>query len=165
MNIIEQLMVDHAALRLHFSFIRRTDYDSIYELEEFVRSCHARIEDEIVFPKIRKSLTTPDDTKLSQDISRLEADHKLIDMIGDQIKVRTTQGDIEMLKKRALLYMSTVESHNSSEESLIFQLWHQDNREENREAAMRASKIIQEFGLNRYFRITGMSEKLLNTVG
>lgn len=165
MNIIEQLMVDHAALRLHFSFIRESSYDSIYELEEFVRKCHARIEDEIIFPKMRMWLTPPHDAELIQAISRLEADHKLIDTIGDQIKMRTTQGDLDMVKKRAMLYMSTVESHNSSEESLIFQHWNPKGFEEDREAALQAKKMIQEFGLNRYFRITGMSEKLLDAVG
>lgn len=156
-------MIDHAALRLHFSFMRGTNYDLIYDLEEFIRKCHARIEDEIVFPKMRAALKPQADNELVKALSRLEADHRLIDTIGEQIKLRTTQGDLEMLKKRSLLYMSTVESHNSSEESLIFQRWEPSPEKEN-EAATQAKELIQEFGLNRYFRINGMSEKLLDRV-
>lgn len=159
MNSIELLMVEHAALRLHFRLARDVNSDSIYEVEEFVRNCHARVEDEVIFPKLRES----GDEKLGKVLSRLEADHKLIDTIGDQIKLRTARGDVETLRKRILLYMSTVESHNSSEESLIFQYWKAGESEE-RDTKTRARKIIEEFGLNRYFAITGISEKLLDSV-
>lgn len=157
MNSVELLMVEHAALRLHFRFARDVNSDAIYEVEEFVRNCHARVEDEVIFPKLRES----GNAKLEQVLSRLEADHKLIDTIGDQIKTRTAQGDVETLRKRISLYMSTVESHNSSEESLIFQYW---KAGEEQDAVSKARKIIEEFGLNRYFMITGISEKLLDAV-
>ena len=114
-------MIEHAALRLHFRFARETNSDTIYEVEEFVRNCHAKIEDDIVFPNVKVSLDSPSNAKLVQVILRLEADHKLIDTIANQIRLRTAQGDVETLRKRILLYMNTVESHNSSEESLIFQ--------------------------------------------
>jgi len=156
MNSVELLMMEHAALRLHFRFARNANSDSIYEVEEFVRKCHARVEDEVIFPILRES----GNEKLEKVLSRLEADHKLIDTIGDQIKTRTAQGDGETLRKRVLLYMSTVESHNSSEESLIFQYW----KAEEQDAASKARKIIEEFGLNGYFAITGISEKLLDAV-
>lgn len=158
-------MVDHAALRLHFRFIRETNYESVYEFEEFVTKCHARIEDEVVFPKMKASFTSPRNNSVMQLLSRLEADHKLIDTIGNQIKSRTVEGELEMLRRRVQLYISTVESHNSSEESLLFQYWDPKTSEKGRLAATGARAIIQEFGLNRYFRITGISEKLLGTVG
>lgn len=156
-------MMEHAALRLHFRFARETNSDRIYEVEEFVRNCHAKTEDEIVFPKLMGSLASPGDEKLKQVLLRLEADHKLIDTIGDQIKVRTAQGDLDALRKRILLYMNTVESHNSSEESLIFQHWNATDSDE-QEVVSKARKIIEEFGLNRYLIITGISEKLLDSV-
>ncbi|MHB2037282.1 MAG: hemerythrin domain-containing protein [Nitrososphaerales archaeon] len=156
MNSVELLMVEHAALRVHFRLAREVNSDSIYEIEEFVRNCHAKVEDEVIFPKLRES----GNAKQEQVLSRLEADHKLIDTIGDQIKLRTAQGDVERLRKRILLYMSTVESHNSSEESLIFQYWKAGEQD----ATSKARKIIEEFGLNRYFAITGISEKLLDAV-
>ena len=158
MNIIEQLMVEHSALRLHFRFARESsDSNSIYDLEEFVRKCHARIEDEIVFPKLQEQ-TAP-----KQSLSRLEADHKLINTIGDQIKLRTSTGELDTLKKRVALYMTTVESHNSGEESLVFPYWNVSRTEEH-ELASKALRIIQEFGLNRYLELTGISQKLLERV-
>jgi hemerythrin superfamily protein len=163
MNIIEQLMMEHAALRLHFRFARESNSEAIYEIEEFVRKCHAKIEDEVVFPSLMNHLTSTGDDKLRDVLLRLEADHKLIDTIGDQIKIRTAQGDVDTLRKRILLYMNTIESHNSSEESLIFQHWSAKDAEEH-DAVSNARKIIEEFGLNRYFAITGISEKLLNSV-
>jgi hemerythrin superfamily protein len=164
MNIIELLMLEHASLRLHFQFARRlSNWDSIYEVEEFVRCCHARVEDEVVFPKMQVSLVGPDRENQLRIISRLEADHRLIDTIGEQIRLRTEQGsDVETLKKRILLFATTVESHNASEESLIFPYWVTSSGEDSVKSS--AMKIIQLYGLNRYFQLTGISEKLLETL-
>ena len=152
MNIIELLMAEHAALRLHFGYLRSASF-AIYEIEDFVRNCHAKIEDELVFPELGKIL------EIKQAISRLEADHKLIDVIGDQIRQRTVQGDMETLKKRVELYASAVASHNASEESLIFGYW------KGADVILSARKIIEDFGFGRYFAITGISEKLLDRLG
>jgi hemerythrin superfamily protein len=161
LNLIELLMVEHVSLRLHFQFARKSSWDSIYEIEEFVRNCHARVEDEVVFPKIKELLNAPDKEGLLKIISRLEADHKLIGTIGEQIRQRTAEGDYEVLQKRILLYATTVESHNSNEESLIFPYWNPRDAETNTIVRNQAMKIISEFGLNRYLQTTGISEKLL----
>jgi hemerythrin superfamily protein len=88
---------------------------------------------------------------------------KLIDTIGEQIRLRTEQGsDVETLKKRILLFATTVESHNASEESLIFPYWITSSGEDNVKSS--AMKIIQVYGLNRYFQLTGISEKLIETL-
>ena len=157
-------MAEHASLRLHFQYGRKTgNWDSIYEVESFVRNCHARIEDELVFPKLGKFLETQNSETLKV-LSRLEADHKMIDTIGDQIKLRTTQGDTETLRKRILLYANIVESHNSSEESLIFQYWKNLSKDQQEDTIPNMRKIIEEYGLNRYFQITGISGKLLDSM-
>lgn len=153
-------MVEHASLRVHFHYARETNSNEIYELEEFVRNCHAKIEDELVFPKIKELLSQPQKEQANMDLSRLEADHRLIDKIGDQIRLRTVQGDTETLRKRILLYMNTVASHNAAEESLIFPFWNEKEIDE-QEIKSKASTIIRDFGLNRYFAVTGISEKLL----
>jgi hypothetical protein len=83
LNIIEQLMVEHPALRLQFRFAKKRNIDTIYKLEEFVRNCPARIEDEIVFPKLQSSIPQALRDSVGKDLSRLEADHRLIEKIGD----------------------------------------------------------------------------------
>ena len=167
MNVIELLMAEHASLRLHFQFARKTEnWDAIYQIEEFVRSCHAKVEDEVVFPKLR-DLLNADPRKqetILKDLSRLEADHRLIDKIGEQIRERTVVGgDSNTLRKRILLYATTVESHNSGEESLIFPSW-KSTEESDLVVGEHVLKIIQEFGLNRYFELTGISQKFLETL-
>ena len=162
MNIIELLMVEHASLRLHFRFMREKSSDLIYEAEDFVRNCHAKVEDELVFPRLNQILATKE-VDLVKALSRIEADHKLIEKIGDQIKNSTAQADTATLKKRIMLYANTVESHNSSEESLIFQHW-QASEAESREIMSKAKEVIEQFGRDRYFRITGISERLFDKV-
>ncbi len=161
MNIIELMMIEHASLRLHVRFVRERNTDSIYEVEDFVRNCHAKVEDEIVFPKL-KQILAPKDEQLVKILSRLEADHRLIETIGERIKVSTTQAETEMLRKRVMLYANTLESHNSSEEDLVFPFWQSDGTKDENEVMSRAKKIIEEFGRDRYFRITGISEKLFD---
>ena len=152
-------MAEHSALRLHFRYLG-SNLESIYELEDFVRNCHAKIEDEVVFPAIRKSLESK---FVEETVSRLEADHKLIDKIGDQIKQKTVEGDMDVLRKRIQLYSNTVLSHNASEESLLFDHWNVSEALES-EATSGARKIIEVFGVNRYFSITGISEKFFAKV-
>ena len=162
MDIIELLMVEHASLRLHFRFVREKSSDLIYEVEDFVRNCHARVEDDIVFPRLTQIMATKEE-QLVKALSRIEADHKLIEKIGEQIKNSTIQAETEALRKRIMLYANTVESHNSSEESLIFQYWNASETE-SREIISKAKNIIEQFGRDRYFRITGISERLYDMV-
>ena len=161
MNIVELIMVEHAALRVHLRFVREKNSESIYEVEDFVRNCHAKIEDEIIFPKL-KELLAPRDEQLVKALSRLEADHRLIEMIGEQIKVKTAEGDLEITRKRTMLYADTLESHNSSEETLVFPLWPVNGSHGDSEMMLRARKIIEEYGRDRYFKTTGISEKLFD---
>lgn len=163
MNIVELMMAEHAGLRVHLRYIREKNSDSVYEIEDFVRNCHARIEDELIFPKLRQ-LIEPKDPQLVKVLSRLEADHKLIEMIGEQIKVQTAQGEPETLRKRIMLYASTLETHNATEETTIFPFWSENSPAESEEIVSRARKIVEAFGRDRYFRITGVSEKLFDSV-
>ena len=128
-----------------------------------MRRCHARVEDEVVFPHLKEILTIPNREDFVKTISRLKADHKLIDTIGEQIRLRTDEGnDPETLRKRTLLYATTVESHNASEESLIFPHWKLDG--EAKKTVDQTRDIVREFGLNRYYQITGISEKLFGSL-
>ncbi|MGI0092115.1 MAG: hemerythrin domain-containing protein [Nitrososphaerales archaeon] len=164
MNLVELMMAEHASLRVQLRSVREGNSDPIFEVEDFVRNCHAKIEDEVIFPKLKEILSSPkeDGQQLVKALSRLEADHKLIDMIGEQIKVRTAEGDVEAMRKKVMLYADTLESHNSSEEALVFPFWTLDGSES--DLVQRAKRIIEEFGRDRYFRITGVSEKLFERV-
>jgi hemerythrin superfamily protein len=150
-------MVEHAALRLRFRSMKETqNFNSIYSIEEFVRSCHAKVEDEVVFPALRDILEGQGKQQIIGDVlKRLEADHKLIDSIGDQVRLRTIEGDSQLLAKRILLYCSTVETHNTAEETQLFSYWKElENVKE------RTMNIIKSYGMNRYYEMTGISEEL-----
>lgn len=155
-------MVEHAAIRIQLKIIREKNSDSIFELEDFVRNCHAKVEDIVVFPKLKVILGSKGE-QLVKTLSRLEADHKLIEMIGEQIKTLTAQGEEQTMRKRIMLYADTLESHNSSEESLVFPLWNLDEKEE-RDIMLRSIEVIEKFGRERYFRITGISQRFFELI-
>ena len=165
LNVVELLMVEHVSLRLRFRLMReQQNFDSICAIEEFVRTCHAKVEDELVFPILRDLLFSQGKQKIVEDVlRRLEADHKLIDTIGEQIKLRTIQGDSQTLTKRIALYCSTVESHNSAEEIQLFPFWSPAESQE-RDAAVGAVKIMNLFGMNRYYELTGISKEFLGSL-
>jgi hemerythrin superfamily protein len=150
-------MAEHASLRLRFRTMRESkNYDSIYEVEEFVRRCRARVEDEVVFPMLRDLLTS----HMNEVLSRIEADHRLIEKIGDQIRLRTMEGDPSILLKRISLFFTTVESHNTSEETEIFSKIDL-GRLDGKDVKEKIAKIIEEFGMNRYLEVTGYSQEFL----
>jgi hemerythrin superfamily protein len=155
-------MVEHASLRLRFRVMKEIqNYNSIYAIEEFVRSCHAKVEDDVVFPMLRLILESQGkQAVITNFLNRLGADHRLIDTIGEQIRLRTIEGKSDILEKRILLYCSTVETHNTSEETQIFSYWIPDAAQE-QDAVKRALKIIREFGISRYYDIMGFSEELM----
>lgn len=72
-----------------------------------------------MFPELGKS---PKAKGFEKTILSLEADRKLIDEIGGQVRRRACR-DMETLKKRLHLYVSAVVSHNANEESLTFGYW------------------------------------------
>jgi hemerythrin superfamily protein len=157
-------MVEHAAIRLRLYSIReKNNADSIYELDDFVRNCHAKIEDEIIFPKLRQILGVKGE-ELVKTLSRLEADHRMIEKISEVLMSKTAEGDIETSRKRTMLYADVLESHNSSEETLVFPFWSINDPKEESLIMHRARKVIEEFGRDRYFRITGFSERLYSAL-
>ena len=154
-------MVEHVALRLHLRSIREKNSDSIYEVEDFVRNCHVKIEDEIIFPSLKGVVANNE--QLVKVLSRLEADHRMIEKIGEQIRIRTAEGDLDTTRKRTMLYADVLESHNSSEETLVFPFWSEyQPKGESDMLAKRVKQVIEEYGRDRYFRVTGISEKLLD---
>ncbi len=157
MNAVELLMLEHASLRLHFRLIKEGDSDFIYELDDFIRNCHSRIEDEILFPDIRASLRGDDHPQ--KVLIRFEHDHELISELGEQVRVATVQEVDETLRKKIMLYVDTVETHNADEEHLIFPSWKRSNKED---LTKRIRKTIEVFGTDRYFRTTGISKELLD---
>ena len=77
------MMIEHAWIRLNLRSVREGHSDSLYEIEDFVLNSHAKIEDELVFPKLAELFaSTAEYDQQAKNLSRLEADHKLIDKIG-----------------------------------------------------------------------------------
>lgn len=161
MSLIDLLMVEHASLRLHFRYFRDMNSDLVFELEDFISKCHAKVEDEVVFPELTRLL--PNDTDLAKKINQLIEDHKLLTGMGENMRVWAVEGPKELDTKRIGLYADTVMSHNSSEEYLVFPDWNMDAEHE-AEANRKALAIIEEFGVDRYLKVTGISKPLLDSL-
>ena len=70
-NVVDMLMVEHASLRLHSQFAKKTvDWGSIYDVEEFVRKSHAKVEDEWSFPVSETWRAMMKFSKRSQDLKQ-----------------------------------------------------------------------------------------------
>ena len=161
MSLVDLLMVEHASLRLHFRYFREMNSDLIFELEDFISKSHSKVEDEIVFPRLTQ--LSPADADLARKINRLIEDHELLAGLGENMRVWATEGPKELDVKRIALYADTVMSHNASEEALVFPLWIASAQDE-AEACRKARSIIEEFGVDRYLRVTGISKPLLDSL-
>jgi len=161
MNPIELLMAEHAALRVYFRHMRNLNSDYLFELDDFIVGCHARIEDEVVFPALRK-VGRPDADAVVTVTGKLEEEHKLLKMLSDNMRLMVAEEATKLDRDKVALYVSTVESHNSSEEILVFKFWDDLDRETRVESTNRVKKIIGEFGTARYLRVTGFSQEFLS---
>jgi hemerythrin superfamily protein len=160
MNLIELLMAEHASLRVYFRHLRYLNSDFLFELDDFVVNCHAKIEDEVIFPEMRKAAGT-ENKNIETITRRMEEEHKVIQMLGNSIRIAVAEGSKDIDRGKIMLYADTLESHNSSEETLLFPTWRLDSEQE-AEAVSKAVQIIRDFGLERYLRVTGLSQEFLS---
>lgn len=150
MDLVELLMSEHASLRIYFRHLRDMRFDSFFELDDFVINCHARMEDEALFP----ALNVP--TK------RLQTEHEVLKMLSNGIRVSMAEEKSVLDKNKVALYADTLESHNTSEEKTVFKEWRQVSKDKREEASAQALEIIRSFGLERYLRVTGFSSEFLS---
>lgn len=160
MDLIELLMAEHASLRVYFRHLRYLNSDYIFELDDFVVNCHAKIEDEVVFPELRR-VAGKDGGSIEAITKRMEDEHKVLQMLGIGIRVAVAEGDKEIDRSKVMLYADTLESHNSSEETLLFPRW-KEVREKETQSASKATQMIHDFGLGRYLKVTGFSQEFLS---
>jgi len=164
MNLVDLLTLEHAALRVHFGYFYQGRAEKLYEVAEFVISCHARVEDAVVFPGLRQLLSRRGIGKGLQALDRLSADHKMISTLYENLRKWTVEGEAELVSKRGLMFAQITQSHNTNEEILIFPYWSGLDKEE-RSAALELTKsIIKEYGLERYYAVTGISSSAFEHV-
>jgi hemerythrin superfamily protein len=150
---ISVLLFEHSVIRILSRNPIEYWYTKFNDFNDFVINCHARHEDEIVFPKL---IAAYEDEDFRKTVMRVSADHRLIATLGGNISNWLAKGDHELLRTRIPLYLKVLLEHNSSEEQLLFKRW---------KTGMGSSfrRIIQEFGVSRYMDITGASQQMIES--
>ncbi|MDP8024033.1 MAG: hypothetical protein RAK20_06175, partial [Conexivisphaerales archaeon] len=120
---------------------------------DFVVNCHAKHEDEIVFPTLMTK--EQKDQEFVNYVRRISADHKLIATLGSNIERWMNEKNYEMLERRVPLYLKTLLEHNLNEEREIFARWKP-------EYALPFKHIINGFGIEKYKSITGASDEMIS---
>lgn len=161
MNPIELLESEHAVFRVYFRHLRDLNSDYFFEIDDFILGCHAKIEDEVIFPALRK-IGGPEAEKIDKTTRKLEEEHKLVEMLSSNMKQAVVEGTKALDRDKVALYASTVESHNESEEIFVFKFWNDLDRETRAAATDGVKRIIGEFGTARYLRLTGFSQEFLS---
>jgi hemerythrin superfamily protein len=118
------------------------------------------MEDEIIFPEMRKGAGA-ESKNVETTTERMEDEHKVLQMLGNSIRLAVAEGNKEIDRSKVMLYADTLESHNSSEETLLFPSWKTDSESE-RQSVYKARQIIHDFGLERYLKVTGFSQEFLS---
>jgi hemerythrin superfamily protein len=161
MNPIELLMAEHATLRVYFRHLRSLNSDYLFEVDDFILGCHARIEDEVVFPALR-SIGGDKASTIASVTSKLEEEHRVLQMLSNKMRVQVAETAAQLDRDAIALYASTVESHNSAEETSVFRHWGDVNKEDQAQSADLVRKLISEFGTARYLRATCFSQEFLS---
>jgi hemerythrin superfamily protein len=155
MDSIDVLLFEHSVIRLKSKELSeiKNAVDGFIPLNDFVINCHAKHEDEIVFPILMKK--EENDPEFVKYVKRISADHKLIATLGDNIERWINEKNFEMLERRIPLYFKTLLEHNLNEEKDIFVRW-------NPEYAASFKHIIISFGTEKYRLITGASDEMIS---
>ncbi len=161
MDLVELLMAEHASLRVHLSHFRDAKLGSFFEVDDFVNNCHAKVEDDVLFPALSRSAA---DSTFITALNRLGEEHRVLNMLSGNMRAFLAEETRELDPSRVALYVDTLESHNASEETTVFRRWRAVSTAQRQEAAARAREIVDSFGLDRYLRATGFSQELLSTV-
>ncbi len=154
MDSVDVLLFEHSVIRLKSREL--SDVNNAVEgfraFNDFVVNCHAKHEDEIVFPILMSKEER--DQEFVKYIKRISADHKLIATLGDNIGRWIQEKNYEMLERRIPLYFKTLLEHNLNEERDIFVRWKP-------EYAVPFKHIINIFGTEKYRLITGVSDEMI----
>lgn len=153
-------MAERASLRVYFRYMRSLNSDHLFEVDDFILGCHARIEDEVVFPVLRNAGSeTSGVTTLT---SKLEEEHRVLQMLSNRMRATVLQKTTPLDGDIIALYASTVGSHNSAEETTVFKYWDQVDSESRAECTSQVRRIVGEFGAARYLRVTCFSQEFLS---
>jgi hemerythrin superfamily protein len=163
-NLVDLLMTEHVALRIHFLYLRELDRDRIFEVANFLTNSHARIEDEVVFPRIVEVASPSNHESIERAVKKYKEEHELIGSFAENMRVWTVEGEASLFKERIGLYIDTVLTHNVDEEVKLFPEWIRVSRESQEKALEQAKEIIRDLGYDRYYAITGISKELLDSV-
>jgi hemerythrin superfamily protein len=161
MNLIDLLMTEHVALRVHFLYSRDLNRDRIFEIDTFLTNSHAKIEDEVVFPRIAEA--SSNEELVARAVKKYKEEHALISSFGENMRVWAAEGEAALFRERIGLYIDTVASHNVDEEVKLFPKWSKVSEELRKKSLDESKQIIHDFGFDRYFMITGISRELLES--
>lgn len=166
MNLINLLMMEHAVLRVHFLYMRELDRDRIFGIGDFLTNSHAKIEDDVVFPRIVESVPAGSSNRelIERATKKYKDEHELINSFAENMRVWVVEGEASLFREKIGLYIDTVLAHNVDEEVRLFPEWRKVPGESREKALVDARVIIRDFGYDRYHTITGISKEFLDSV-
>ena len=161
-DAVELLLIEHLQCR---SFRRLQDVSPDFErfvaFHQFLMDVHIEIEEKIVFPNLYEPLWEDAD-EYRATISKIAADHKLLDKLAGNLIQWKESGNEELYLERMPLYTRLLIEHNEREESDIFTRWRSLDNYVYRSASKEISSVISSFGVKNYRKAMGMTESAFN---
>ena len=165
MDVVEILMVDHLSIRL-LARCRPLEIslDEFSNLHDFIVNCHAKIEDEIVFPVLREHYIGEYE-EYAKLVEWIGNDHKLLETLGNRTIEYGVDKDWENYRRRLNLYFKILVEHNHREEEEIFPKWLREIDNVIRsKCTEKAKRIIEGYGLEKYTKLTGFSKEAFEII-
>ncbi|WP_297216378.1 hemerythrin domain-containing protein [Thermoplasma sp.] len=160
-DLSELLMVEHSAIRLLAKVSYGKESLDIFEdFNDYLVKDHVEVEERILFPAIT-DFEWEDRKEFEKTVNRIKADHKLIETLADNLIKWKRSGDEDLFKLRLPLFYKTLTEHNLSEEDQIFPRWKRIDDEVRDITLREALDLIEETGIERYSRNTGISKEFI----
>lgn len=133
-------------------------FSKFSELQDFIVMVHSRLEEEVVFKELLAILEKPaktasvDSGSAKRELARLEADHAMLQKLGNEIKSIGLSTNDKTLLSRFETYRRVLLYHDNSEESAIDRILTDAKVgfPDNPELQDKVDRVIASYGLENY---------------
>ncbi len=163
-DLAELLMFEHSSIRV-VSREAKNDiaFDFFTGFNDYLVNDHVAVEEKILFPVIVDN-DWADRQEFAKTVSRILADHKLIETLANNIIRWHESGNEDLYKRRMPDFFMILTDHNLSEEDQVFPRWKLVDETRRYGAIRDAIELIQSTDENNYFDKTGISAELIKYI-
>ncbi len=158
-DLVGLLMLDHFMLEKTALKQEQKGPERMDSIIRFIAECHFEIEENAIFPFIDASIK--EESPVRAAIRSCLSDHLLIRKAGKGVVDLISAGDVQGAARKFDQFSKLLIAHDGKEDGDVFPEWYRVESTKSTQALEEAKSIIDQYGINYYERITGLTPRLI----